>query len=290
MKKSVYYILILAMVTGSCVDLEENPIGKVAPEGYFQSEKDVQGFVQGLYSTLTQDRSLFTCDLYSDLLSDEYDVSADNFRPYRFLLNQYIHGPADFLQEDSDGGYWVASYAQINQANIIIVNVSEMISRFVRALIYFHMIRRHGDIPFYTEPLADPRDAKVVTRTSAEEIYQYIIGDLKICLEDLPDQNAFTTSQGVSMRTRPTRGSALALLAKIHLTLATYNEIYSDAYDYRAIDQGIINSLAEGFSSHWDAAAWYALEVINNRSSFGYELEDDFQNLFNGEKGDLAGM
>jgi hypothetical protein len=299
MKKSVYYILILAMVTGSCMDLEENPIGKVAPEGYFQSEKDVQGFVQGLYANLTQDRSLFTCDLYSDLLSDEYDVSADNYRPYRFLLNQYEHGPADFLQEDSDGGYWVASYAQINQANIIIVNVSEMISlveekrlayvaeaRFVRALIYFHMIRRHGDIPFYTEPLADPRDAKVVTRTSAEEIYQYIIGDLKICLEDLPDQNAFTTSQGVSMRTRPTRGSALALLAKIHLTLATYNEIYADAYDYRTIDQGIINSLAEGFSSHWDAAAWYALEVINNRSSFGYELEDDFQNLFNGEKGD----
>jgi hypothetical protein len=299
MKKLVINMIILAMVSVSCVDLEEVPIGRVSPEGYFQSEKDVQGFIQGMYANLTQDRSLFTCDLYTDLLSDEYDVSADNFRPYRFLLNQYEFGPADFLQEDSDGGYWVASYSQINHANIIIKNVSEMASlveekrnayvaeaRYIRALVYFHMVMRHGDLPFYTEPLADPRDAKVVTRTPAEEIIQVIVEDLKICLEHLPDQNAEITSQGITLRTKPTRGSALALLARIHLTLATYNQVYADAYDYRSIDEGIINNLASGFSSHWEAAAYYANEVINNRTSFGYALEEDFQNLFNGEKGD----
>lgn len=300
MKKLIsYQILIVLLVAASCVDLEEYPIGRVAPESYFKSEKDVQGFLQGMYATLTQDRSLFCCDLYTDLLSDEYDVSADNFRPYRFLLNQYEHGPSDWYQEDSDGGYWVASYAQINCANIIIKNVSEMISlvdekrlayvaeaRYVRALVYFHMIMRHGDIPFYTEPLADPRDAKVVTRTPAEEIYQFIIEDLKICVEDLPDQNNVVTSHGVNLRTIPTRGSALALLARVHLFLATYNEIYADAYEYRSIDQNLVNSLAEGYSSHWEAAASYAKQVIDDKSAFGYELEDDFQNLFNGEKGD----
>ncbi len=299
MKKAIKYMVLLAFGATSCMDLEEYPIGKVAPESYFQSEKDVEGFIQGLYSNLTQDRSLFNCDLTMDLLSDEYDVSGDNFRPYRFLLNQYEFGPADYLQEDSDGGYWVASFAQINQANIIIVNVSEMTSLveekrfayvaealFVRAVIYFHMIRRHGDLPYFTEPLADPKEAKSATRTSAEEIYQYIIEDLKFCLDYLPDQNNIFTSQGVSIRTKPTRGSTLAELAKVHLTLATYNEIYADAYEYRSIDESLINSLAEGFVSHWDAAAHYAQEVINNSASFGYELEDDFQNLFNGEKGD----
>ena len=299
MKKPVYYLIIVAMVAASCMDLEENPIGKVAPESYFKSETDVEGFITGLYSTLSQDRSLFAADLYTDLLSDEYDVSADNYRSYRFLLNQYEHGPADFLQEDSDGGYWVASYSQINHANIIIANVMKMTdlieekrfafvaeARFVRAIVCFHMIRRHGDIPYLSEPLADPKEAKSVTRMSAEEIYQYIIEDLKFCLEHLPDENTYVTSHGVSLRAKATRGSALALLAKIHLTLATYNDIYANAYEYRSIDENLINSLSDGFVSHWDAAANYALEVINNRSLFGYELEDDFQNLFNGEKGD----
>ncbi len=298
MKKLTFYLLISLLVS-SCMDLEEYPIGKVAPEGYFKTETDVAGFVQGMYATLAQDRSIFNCDLVVDLLSDEYDVSADNFRPYRFLLNQYVFGPSDYLQEDADGGHWVASFAQINCANIIIANVSEMTSiveekrnayiseaLYVRSLVYFHMLRRHGDIPWFSEPLANPKDAKSVVRTPAEEIYRNIIEDLKFCLDYLPDQNSTVTSHGVSLRTKPTRGSVLALLASIHLTLATYNNIYAEAYEYRSIDQGLVDGLAEGFSSHWDAAAYYALEVINNKAVFGYELEDDFQNLFNGEKGD----
>jgi hypothetical protein len=299
MKKLVLYTIILALVNASCIDLEEHPIGKIAPESYFKTEKDVEGFMTGLYANLTQDRSIFNTDLQSDILSDEYDVSADNFRPYRFLLNQYEFSPSDFLQEDGDGCYWVSSYSQISQANILIFNVREMTSlteetrntfeaeaRFIRALVYFMMILRHGDLPYFSEPLANPKDARSVVRTPAEEIYQYIIEDLKFCLDHLPDQNSYITTQGVTLRTKPTRGSALAVLAKVHLTLATYNEIYADAYEYRSIDETLVNNLASGFTSHWDAAAYYALEIINNKSSFGYALEDDFQNLFNGEKGD----
>jgi len=299
MKKIIFYSIILVIVTTSCMDLEEHPIGKVAPESYFKTEKDVEGFMTGLYANLTQDRSIFNTDLQSDILSDEYDVSADNFRPYRFLLNQYEFGPSDFLQEDGDGGYWVSSFSQIGQANTLIVNVRVMTSlteetrntyeaeaRFIRALVYFMMILRHGDLPYFSEPLSNPKDARSATRTSAEEIYQYIIEDLKFCIDHLPDQNSYINSQGVSIRTKPTRGSALAVLAKVHLTLATYNDIYADAYEYRSIDEDLVNSLASGFASHWDAAAYYALEIINNKSSFGYDLEDDFQNLFNGDKGD----
>jgi hypothetical protein len=299
MKKLFLYSIILVTVTTSCVDLEEHPIGIVAPESYFKSEKDVEGFMNGIYVNLTQDRSIYNLDLQSDILSDEYDVSADNFRPYRFLLNQYEFGPSDFLQEDADGGYWVASFSQINQANILITNVRKMTSlpeetrnnyeaqaRFIRALTYFMMIQRHGDLPYFSEPLANPRDAKTAVRTPAEEIYQYIIEDLKFCLDHLSDQNSYINKQGVSIRTIPTRGSALAVLAKVHLFLATYNQIYANAYDYRSINTELVDSLAAGFNSHWDAAAYYALEIINNKSAFGYDLEEDFQNLFNGDKGD----
>jgi hypothetical protein len=88
------------------------------------------------------------------------------------------------------------------------------------------------------------------------------------------------------VRSRASRASALALLATVHLTLATYNDIYEGAYDYRAIDAALIDGLAAGYSSHWEAASSYALEIIDNRQRYDVALVDDMQDLFNGEIGD----
>ncbi len=294
--KRIVLLLITIILISSCMDLEEIPIGKVAPEGYFKSEKDMEGFVLGMYATLASSKGWIGP---VDILSDDMDISQVNFRPYRFFLNQYEFDASNTLAGDSDGGYWVGSFSYINCTNIIIENAPLMTSipeesrlsfeaeaRFVRALVYFHLVRLHGDIPYFFRPLADPREARTKTRDVAEKVYRNIVKDLQFCIKHLPDQSSIYSSQGISIRTRATRGSALGLLAKVHLTLATYSHIYADAYEYRSIDASLIDSLASGFASHWDAAADYAKQVITNKSDFGYDLEDDFQNLFNGEKGD----
>jgi hypothetical protein len=298
MRKIVLYSFV-AILLASCVDLEEEPIGKVAPEGYFKTEKDIEGFVLGMYATITASRSPFAVFLMVDILSDDMDISQVNFRPYRFFLNQYEFNPSNTIAGNSDGDYWVACYSAINCANIIIENAPLMISipeekrlafeaeaRYIRAFNYFHLVRVNGDVPYNARPMADPKEGKTKPRDSAEEIYRAIVEDLKFAIEHLPDQAATMNSQGFSVRSRATRGAALGLLAKVHLTLTTYNKIYADAYEYRSINTGLIDSLATGFPSHWEAAAYYAKEVIQNKDAFGYELEPDFQNLFNGEKGD----
>lgn len=298
MKKAIL-ISVVALLLASCMDLEEVPIGKVAPEGYFKSEKDMEGFVLGMYSSLAASRSIMAGFLMVNILSDDLDISQVNFRPYRYFLNQYEFNSSNTIAGNSDGAYWVGSYASINCANIIVVNAPQMTAvteekrlsfeaeaRYVRAFLYFHLVRVNGDVPYLSSPLADPKEGKAKLRDPAEQIYRSIVQDLQFCIDHLPDQSSITSSQGISIRTRATRGSALGLLAKVHLTLATYNKIYREAYEYRSIDETLIDSLATGFGSHWDAAAYFAKQVIDNKADFGYELEDDFQNLFNGEKGD----
>ncbi len=298
MKKCTILSFIILLVS-SCMDLDEVPVGKVSPEGYFKTEKDMDGFVLGMYSSMASSRSLYANFLMVDILSDDMDISQVNFRPYRYFLNQYEFNASNTIAGNSDGDYWVAAYATINCANLIIQNAPlmealpeetrlgfEAEGRFVRAFTFFHLVRVNGDVPYFDTPLADPKEGKTKTRDSAEEIYQHIIEDLLFCIENLPDQRHTMTSRGFGIRTRPTRGSALGVLAKVHLTLTTYNNIYKDAYEYRSIDEALVNSLAGDFGSHWEAAAYYAQQVIDNKTDFDYELEEDFQNLFNGEKGD----
>jgi starch-binding outer membrane protein, SusD/RagB family len=280
-------ILVIGLFLSACADLEEHPIGVLTPESYFQSEEDVKAFVLGLYNTPTA-LGAYGENLILEILSDEYDVDPSNFRPYRYAFNEYNFSPNDYR---GDNNYFVA-YTQITGANMLLqrideVDINEEIKNsykaealFVRSIVYFYLVRMFGDVPYYEKPMPDPNDGGSITRTTAEIIYQNIIRDLKFGVEHLPD------SYAGDVRNRATKGTALSLLAKIHLTLATYNDIYEGAYEYRSIDQGLIASLTGDYASHWEAAAEHALQVINNKGNYGYELVDDFQDLFNGEIGD----
>lgn len=285
MRKIQYFIASLVILLASCADLEEHAIGILTPESYFQSEGDLEAAILGLYNTQTDVCFNNDNDLY-DFLSDEYDVDPTTVRAYRFLINEYRFTPSDY----SDGLYRNA-YTRIAYANMILPKIDEIDllddlkneyraeAIFMRCQSYYELVGAYGDVPYLEETMADPGDASSLLRTPAEEIYGQIIEDLKWCVENLPD------SYG-GVRNRASAGTALTVLASIHLSLATYSEVYASSYDYRSIDDALVESLKGEFVSHWDAAAYYALEVINNTGKYGYGLVDDYQDLFNGEVGD----
>ena len=285
----IRYILSTALLVAlsGCQSLDEEPFGFLTPENYFESEVDYETFMLGIYQVGTL-QVYYGENVYHDCLSDEYDVDPLNVRPYRFAFNEYTHTPNDYR----DDVLYLSSYTILSGANTLLSRLAENTelpeatrnsyageARFMRALVAFSMVRLFGDIPFYTENVDNPSQGSSFPRVSAELVYQQIIDDLTFAKDHLPD------SWG-PVRSRASRASALALLASVHLTLATYNDIYRGAYDYRSIDEGLIDGLAEGFSSHWDAAATYALEVIDNRSRYQTGLVADMQDLFNGEIGD----
>lgn len=285
MKKIKYFIGSLLILLASCADLEEQPIGILSPESYFQSEADLEAAILGLYNTQTDECFNNDNSLY-DFLSDEYDTDPTTFRAYRFLINEYR-----FTASDIGDGLYRNAYTRIAYANMILpkIDVVDLIDElkdqyraealFMRSQAYYELMGAYGDVPYLDETMADPGDASELVRAPAEEIYGYIIEDLEWCVDHLPDEFG-------GVRNRATSGTALTVLASIHMTLATYSEVYASSYDYRSIDDALVESLKGDFSSHWDAAAYYALEVINNKGKYGYDLVEDYQDLFNGEVGD----
>ena len=119
---------------------------------------------------------------------------------------------------------WQQHYFGISRANLAIDNIpnipfdetlrSRLVreAKFIRALLYFNLVRLHGDVPLI---LHDPSTVHVselkVGRNPADEVYAQIVADLTDATQ-LPD--SYTGSD----RGRVTSGAAHGILAKVYVT------------------------------------------------------------------------
>ena len=265
-KKIIYKIvavLALTLSMASCNDLEENPIGLLAPESYFQTEADVEASVMGVYSQFSHER-LFGRKLQLSimLMGDAVDIGDQGTASRRIDMNNFT--------SDGAGGmitvFWPELYQCIGIANAAI-NGAESIpnaeeakvkelkaeAMVLKALCYYYLVRLFGDIPYIAEFVTEPALIADISKTPAAEVYQNIIADCEYAAENLPD------NYDSDIRCRPTKGSAKTLLASIYLTLGQY-----------------------------DKAAQYAEDIINKASTYGYDLVPDFTELWKADNGDQA--
>ncbi len=129
----------------------------------------------------------------------------------------------------SDGGvleYWENAYYTIRNLNefiervpnspvsadIVKLRVAE--ARFLRAYIYFSMVKRYGGVPLITkvQQLGDSEDILYPKRNSEKEIYDFVIAETDAIAEDL----AKTTEYG-----RANKWASLALKCRTALYAAS---------------------------------------------------------------------
>ena len=159
MKKIIYKVLfvLLAFFLATCTDLEEEPVGVLAPEGFFKSAKDVETAIFGTYGLIASEgmygrKLVLTLQLRGDMC----DIG-DRGTPAR---RQQVN---DFDMDALNGmitAFWPRMYQVIASANSAIagaegLGLSEEIAnpliaeaRFVRAFTYYHLVRIFGDIPY----------------------------------------------------------------------------------------------------------------------------------------------
>ena len=92
---------------------------------------------------------------------------------------------------------------------------------FVRAFTYFHLVRLFGDIPYLAEPATNIEEALQISKTPVAEVYANIIADLEFAKTWLPNQQP--------NRSMPSKGSAAAFLADVHLTMGNFRKAYQEA-------------------------------------------------------------
>lgn len=262
MKKIISKTIALGLVGCmlSCADLEEKPVGHLSPEGFFNTAKDVQTAIFGAYGRIASERLWGRQFVTAIMLrSDMADIGDRGTPAERQQVN-------DFNMDDGNGmvrsfwPYWYQVISAVNSAiagaqslNLPAEEINPLIgeARFVRAFSYYHLVRVFGDIPYIDFFITDPGAVIGISKTSEADVYAKIIEDLSFAKQWLPD------SQPSDVRSRPTKGTAASYLASVYLTLHDYQKAYTEA-------------------------KW----VIDNKDTFNYSLEPDFQNLFRAEKQD----
>jgi hypothetical protein len=242
----------------SCTDLEEQPVGLLAPEGFFASPKDVQAAIFSGYGRLSSE-NLYGRQYNLGLMyrGDMLDIGDPGTAAERHQVNSFIM--------DANNGmvrrWWPEFYNIVSAQNSAIFGVQQITAdeavkntllgeaRFLRAFAYFNLVRLFGDIPYIEEFVTDPDAVKAINKMPENEVYQKIIADLMFAKENLPDKHPG------DVRSRATKGTAAAYLASVYLTIGNYQKAAEEA-------------------------KW----VIANKNLFNYGLAPDFQDLFNAEK------
>lgn len=157
-------------------------------------------------------------------------------------------------------GFWV--YTQVRKANEYIYGLETKATfnedtrkvylgeaKFLRALLYFDMVKRYGGVPLIDKPQG-LEDNLFVPRATIDETFEFILKDLQTAITNLPRRNA--TEAG-----RATLGAAWALRSRVLLYWAS----------------PLFNS--ENKIQRWKDAADAAYEVIKLAKAGDYELSED---------------
>ncbi|WP_428330054.1 RagB/SusD family nutrient uptake outer membrane protein [Mucilaginibacter sp.] len=248
---STYKIILLAagliISITSCNKLSENPKSVIESAQFYKTTSDATAAVNAIYGTLNSDPA-GDFPLYGRQLNLLVENASDNqlYSPSNTNPDVRALGTESYITSNSRvQKVWQQLYYGINRANIAIDNIPAISmdttlrarlireSKFIRALLYFNLVRLYGDVPLV---LHNPNSTNIedlfIARTPQDAVYTQIIADLKDAT-NLP-KGYSTTDLG-----RATGGAAHALLAKVYLTrqdwnnsLAQINLVVNGGYGY----------------------------------------------------------
>jgi len=225
------------------VDLPNSQLTNVS---VFQSYPTANAAMADVYAKI-RDKGLLTGTVsgLSNQLGNYADeltfYSASNFPALEYYTNNLL--PSN----TSISTMWNNTYNQIYAANAVLEGVGGSAfgtqekqglqgeALFVRALLHFYLLQLFGDIPYLQT--TDYQVNSVVSRLAGDQVYTYIINDLKKAGELLPA--AYSSLE----RVRPNAFAAKALLARVYL----YRGAWADAV--KTSSEVITNSSLYAFES-----------------------------------------
>jgi hypothetical protein len=210
----------------SCTDeLDQNPVTSKELSQFLKTEAEVEEYVNAVYGNLQLD-GLY--GLYMPVLGE---IASDNTFDEVPLNDGGVYGELDLFTVVPANGViaanWKHSYQGIQKTNVVLGRIdgatfkNETVKKartgemkFIRALLYFNLVRLYGDVPLVTEETTDVNAYFGQGRTPATKVYEQIIMDLTAAIDLLP---AETSQQGKVIQT-----AAQALLGKVYLTRSDY--------------------------------------------------------------------
>jgi hypothetical protein len=270
--------LALGLGLAACKDaLDIQPQQGIDLTTAFNTSQKIGAAVIGCYAQL-DNSSLYGTDLIlvpEVMAGDGYLTWRGSFQNYA-QLNNHIQN----AQISNALGIWRAAYANIDQTNLVLANLSVVTDsaqrrqfrgemHFIRGAMYFELVRLYAQqykagggntqpgVPLNLMPNNTIAQADVkLPRATVEQVYAQVVSDLQAAIKGLPSLNV----------TRASSYSAEALLARVYLQQGNYPAART------ASDDVIMNSGA--------ALAGTLAAVFANRNSAEslFEIQQNDQN------------
>lgn len=216
MKKYIMSFLASMFLITGCYDLDRAPFDQLSSSTFWQTESQCKQGLMGVYA------SLKNTDLYGKMFM--IDVNSDvaaGYDQYEALQLGTCTPKTGFLN-----GKWQNGYNGIQRANLAIRSIgnstieetakNQMVgeARFLRALMYFHLMDFFGGLPLYDETTNLEQDFNNLMnpRSSVEDTRKFIIADLEKALQAGLPEKWDDANYG-----RVTISAVNALLGKVYL-------------------------------------------------------------------------
>ena len=218
------YILLIMLVSLSIISCEDEldilPITEKSANNFFSNEAEIESAIAGAYGQL-QNGGLYGLDLIGvgEISGeDSFEEIAANDGGRFGQLDDFSTNPGN----DLVGDIWRESYEGIQRINVVLNRITDIEfenqelktnrvgeMKFLRALLYYNLVRLYGDVPLVIEETESPFDFFGQGRTPSAEVYTQIQNDLQDAIQDLPLEKS---------PARPAEGAARALLADVQMT------------------------------------------------------------------------
>ncbi|UOE47339.1 RagB/SusD family nutrient uptake outer membrane protein [Mucilaginibacter sp. SMC90] len=206
--------------------LNESDPNAISVDASYKSPNDVLLAVNGIYQSLRSGNNVGEgSDLWTDQRSDDtgtQDNQSNSGEPFQF--GNFSILPANTYLKS----HWVSLYTTVSRANSVLSNIDKVSfpdnsvklkyaaeAKFLRAFIYFDLVRTWGDVPLVTKALSSANEVAAQTfREKQATVYQQIVADLTdVIASPLPNLQASTG--------RASKAAANFLLGQVYLTMAT---------------------------------------------------------------------
>lgn len=215
--------------------LEEDPKSLVSTSNFYKTQDDAIAAVNAIYGYLNSTSTGSTAGVYHSTFWVIAGLASDE------MLNNQLGTPdldqlATFSHSSQNSALletWQMHYKAITVANVAIERIpgigmdatlrARLVNeaKFLRALMYFDLVRLFGDVPLLTREVEDLKPA----RASASAVYDLIVSDLTAA-EALPADYPANNGKG-----RATSGAAKSILAKVYLTKKEYQKAADKAWE-----------------------------------------------------------
>ncbi|MCC6290030.1 MAG: RagB/SusD family nutrient uptake outer membrane protein [Chitinophagaceae bacterium] len=258
-----YIITITTLFVCFCLNsckkgfLDKTDSTRIGTGVFYQDEAQVNRAINGIYGQLQGITNVNY--IFKEMTSDNTTID----------LNPSDRGGAagweafEYSTVNSGNGeitnLWVRYYATVYNVNVAIERLAASAIddavktrlnaelKFLRGFLYFDLVRFFGNVVIVTKPVVTPAEAfELVRTTSIEEVYSFIETDLKEAIAGLPTK-ADQATQFKTQIGRATKGTALATLGEMYLTLKKYPEAVSTLQQILPLGYSLLPNYADVF-------------------------------------------